>query len=135
MARPVASWKLGLKPDIDPTVVYEGFRVLLSEHLPMSQDELASALDRNRTTVSKWRSKKPSDPRAGLTTQRKVIDVVRERVRAIDQQVFKVERMLDALQGVEAAYKQHMRKLDPQGLDMLSAANDRVRDLLNPADG
>lgn len=133
MPRPVPSWKLGLKPDIDLSAVYEGFRVLLSEHLPMSQDELASELGRNRTTVSKWRSKNVSDPRAGLRTQRNVTEAVRERVRAIEQQVSEVEQMVDALQGVEAAFKEHTRKLDGESLEKLSAANDRVRDALNSA--
>ena len=131
MPRPVPSWKLGLKPDIDLSAVYEGFRVLLSEHLPMSQDELAKQLGKNRTTVSKWRSKKASDPRAGLKSQREVIAVVKERLRAIDQQVSNVEQMLYALKGVEAAFNEHTRKLDGESLENLSAANDRVRDALN----
>ena len=135
MPRPVPSWKLGLKPDIDLSAVYEGFRVLLSEHLPMSQDELATALGRNRTTVSKWKSKKASEPRAALRTQRQVIEAVRKRLRAIEQQVVKVEGMLDALHGVEAAYKELTEKHDHQSVDGLAAAKDRVRDLLDPADG
>ena len=132
--RPVPSWKLGLKPDVDLAAVYEEFRVLLSQHLPMSMEKLASELGRNRTTVSKWKSKKSSEPRAGLSTQRKVIEAVQERVRAIEQQVGKVQEMLDALEDVEIAYKEHTRKLDHQSLDKSSAAKDRVRALLNPAD-
>ena len=41
--------------------------------------------------------------------------------------------MVDALQGVEAAFKEHTRKLDGESLEKLSAANDRVRDALNSA--
>ena len=134
MPRPVPSWKLGLKPDVDLDAVYEDFRVLLSEHLPMSMEKLASELERNRTTVSKWKSKKSSEWKAGLSTQRQVIEVVQERVRAIEQQVGKVQEMLDALDGVETAYKEHTRKLDHQSLDKLSAAKDRVRALLDSAD-
>ena len=130
MPRPVPSWKLGLKPDVDLAAVYEDFRVLLSQYLPMSMEKLASELGRNRTTVSKWKSEKSSEWKAGLSTQRKVIEVVQDRVRAIDQQVLKVEQMLNALQDVEAAYKEHTRKLDQQTLNDLTAANDRVRDLL-----
>ena len=134
MPRPVPAWKLGLKPDVDFDAVYEDFRVLLSEHLPMSIEKLASELGRNRTTVSKWKSERASEWKAGLSTQRKVIEVVQERVRAIGQQVGKVEQMLVALEGVGTAYKEHAEKLDHQSLDKLSEANDRVRDLLNPAD-
>ena len=134
MPKPVPSWKLGLKPDVDLDAVYEGFRVLLSQHLPMSQDELAGELGRNRTTVSKWKSKKSSDPRAGLSTQRKVIEVVQEHARAMNQQVLKVQQMLTALEGVGTAYKEHAEKLDHESLDELTAANDIVRDLLNSAD-
>jgi len=131
--RPVPAWKLGLKPDVDFDAVYEDFRVLLSEHLPMSIEKLASKLGRNRTTVSKWKSEKASDWKAGLSTQRKVIEVVQERVRAMNQQIIKVQQMLDALEGVGAAHKEHAEKLDHQSLDKLSAANDRVRDLLSPS--
>ena len=134
MPRPVPSWKLGLKPDVDLAAVYKDFRVLLSQHLPMSMEKLASELGRNRTTVSKWKSKKSSEPRAGLSTQRKVIEAVQERVRAIEQQVRKVEEMLRVLHGVEAAYIEHTRKLDQHSFDKLSAANDKVRDLLDAAD-
>ena len=134
MPRPVPSWKLGLKPDVDLDAVYEDFCVLLSQHLPMSMEKLASELGRNRTTVSKWKSKKSSDPRAGLSTQRKVIEAVQGRLRAIEQQVGKVEEMLDALDGVETAYKEHTRKLDHQSLDKLSAAKERVREILDSAD-
>ena len=135
MPRPVPSWKLGLKPDVDLDAIYEGFRVLLSEHLPMSIERLASELGRNRTTVSKWKSEKASEWKAGLSTQRKVIEAVQGRLRAIEQQVGKVQEMLDALEDVETAYKEHAEKFDHQSLDKLTAANDRVRDLLNPADG
>ena len=133
MPKPVPSWKLGLKPDVELDAVYEDFRVLLSEHLPMSMGKLASELERNRTTVSKWKSKKSSDWKAGLSTQRKVIEVVQEHARAIEQQVIKVQQMLTALEGVGTAYKEHTEKLDHQSLDELSAANDRVRDLLSPS--
>ncbi len=135
MPRPVPSWKLGLKPDVDFDAVYEDFRVLLSQHLPMSMGKLASELGRNRTTVSKWKSERASDWKAGLSTQRKVIEVVQEQVRAMEQQVLKVQQMLNALEGVGAAYREHTEKLDHQSLDELSAANDRVRDLLSPTDG
>ncbi len=130
MPRPGPAWKLGLKPDVDLAAFYEDFRVLLSEHLPMSMGKLASELGRNRTTVSKWKSKKSSEPRAGLSTQRKVIEAVQKRVLAIEQQVLKVEQMLNALEGVGAAYREHTQKLDHQSLDELSAANDQVRALL-----
>ena len=135
MPKPVPSWKLGLKPDVDLPAVYEGFRVLLSEHLPMSIGKLAGELGKNRTTVSKWKSEKSTDWRAGLKTQRAVIDVVRKRLVAIEDQAAKAERMLDALKGVEAAYIEHVRKLDQESLDRLSVARDRVRNLLKPADG
>ena len=134
MPRPVPAWKLGLKPDVDFDAVYEDFRVLLSEHLPMSIEKLASELGRNRTTVSKWKSERASEWKAGLSTQRKVIELVQERVRATEQQVIKVQQMLTALEGVGTAHKEHAEKLDHQSLDKLSAANDRVRDLLKPDD-
>ena len=134
MPKPVPSWKLGLKPDVDLAAVYEDFRVLLSEHLPMSMGKLASVLERNRTTVSKWKSEKASEWKAGLTTQRKVIEVVQEHARAMNQQVIKVQQMLTALEGVGTAYKEHTEKLDHQSLDKLSAANDRVREILDSAD-
>ena len=134
MPRPVPAWKLGLKPDVDLAAVYEDFRVLLSEHLPMSMGKLADELGRNRTTVSKWKSEKASEWKAGLSTQRKVIEVVQEHARAMNQQVLKVQQMLTALEGVGTAYKEHAEKLDHESLDELTAANDIVRDLLNSAD-
>ena len=134
MPKPVPSWKLGLKPDVDLAAVYEDFRVLLSEYLPMSIEKLATELGRNRTTVSKWKSERASDWKAGLSTQRKVIEVVQEHARAMNQQVLKVQQMLTALEGVGAAYMEHAGKLDHQSLDKLTEANDRVRETLDSAD-
>ena len=133
MPRPVPAWKLGLGPDVDLAAVYEQFRVLLSDHLPMSLENLAGGLGRNRTTVSKWKSQKSSDPRAALSTQRKVIEAVQGRLRAIEQQVGRVQEMLKELEAVEAAFKEHTAKLDHPSLDKLSAAQDRVRALLSPS--
>lgn len=131
MFSPVVAWKNGLQPDIDPDEAYEPFRRLLAAYLPMSQQELSSAVGKDRTTVSKWKSAGPGGLKATLTQQRKVTEAVRSRLREIEQQVNHAEEMIEALEAVVAAHEEHSGQLDPESLEALEEANDRVRELLD----
>ena len=64
------SWRLGLQEDVDSEALYRPFRDLLAKHLPMTQEELATEIDRDRTTVNRWKSERSSEWKAGLSSQR-----------------------------------------------------------------
>ena len=134
MPSPTAPWRLGLQPDISAEAVYQPFRDLLKSHLPMTQEELAKEIDRDRTTVNRWKSERSSEPKAGLSSQRSVINAVRTRLLAIRRQTDRVERLIKALEGVGTAQRKHSKRLDSESLGKLSAANDGVRALLGQAD-
>ena len=134
MPRPTAPWRLGLQPDISAEAVYQPFRDLLKSHLPMTQEELATEIGRDRTTVNRWKSERSSEWKAGLSSQRSVINAVRTRLLAMQRQTDRVERLIEALEGVGTAQREHSKRLDSESLDELTAANDKVRDLLNPDD-
>ena len=132
MGRPFPSWRLGLEADINPDEVYRRFRVFLDKYLPMSQDELAKKLKRNRTTISKWKSANSSDWRAGLDQQKEVVEAVGRRLRRIQLHLGKVDQMIEALEALEQAQHAHDEKFGDQTLDGLREANERVRELLKP---
>lgn len=127
MFSPVVAWKNGLQPDISSEVVYRPFQRLLAAYLPMSQQELASAVEKDRTTVSKWKS---GELKPTLAQQMDVTDAVRSRLREIAQQVTRAEEMIEVLEEVVAAHEEHSGQLDPESLEALEEANDRVRELL-----
>lgn len=130
MFSPVASWESGLKPDVDPEEVYEPFQRLLEDYLPMSQQELSSAVGKDRTTVSKWKSAGPGGLKATLAQQRDVTEAVRSRLGDIQDQVSRAEEMIEALEDVVSAYEEHRGSWDEETRQALEEANDRVRDLL-----
>ena len=131
MSRPMPTWKLGLQSSINEDEVYGPFRVLLELQLPMSDGELASKVEKDRTTVTKWKS---VESKAPLALQRKVVQAVRERLEEMTQHVDAAEEMIKALEAVEAALLEHRKEFDPETLTPLREANDQVRDLLNPDD-
>jgi hypothetical protein len=125
------AWQRGLQPDVDPEEVYASFRNLLSNYLPMSQDDLGEALGgTDRTTISKWKAT-PAKAKAPLFKQSLAVDAVLERVRKIEEHAHRVRAMVGALQGVESAYERHSATLDGETMQELQAANDRVRELLS----
>ena len=130
MPSPTAPWRLGLQPDISAEALYQPFRDLLKSHLPMTQEELATEIDRDRTTVNRWKSERSSDWKAGLTSQRSVIHAVRTRLLAMQRQTVKVELLIQALERVGTAQREHSRRHDSESLDKLKAANEQVRALL-----
>ena len=127
MFSPAANWQFGLQGDLTPQAASHPFQELLAGFLPLSQQDLAKKISRDRTTVTKW---KRGELWATLGQQRKVVKAVRDRLVAITHQVDQVEKMIEALGAVETAHDVHTRKLDQKSLDKLTAANDQVRALL-----
>ena len=133
MGKAFSSWKVGLEADINPDDVYRQFRLLLEKHLPMTQDELANKLKRNRTTISKWKADSSSEWRAGLDQQKDVTRVVRLRVERIERKLRRVEDMIRALEDLETAQHEHEEGFGPDTVEKLKKANERVRQLLKPS--
>lgn len=118
-------WKQGLEPDLDPEEVYESFRQLL-ENLPMSLRDLARTIERDRTTVSRW---KTGEKIASLEEQQQVFEAVEEELRSIQGRVDHAQEMASALREVEEAHRAHEASWDQETLADLKEANERVREL------
>lgn len=127
MFSPVPKWKDGLQEDLDPEAVYEPFRRLLSEYLPMSLRELARRIDKDRTTVSKWKSGQLIPT---LEQQEEVTQEVAEALREMQEQLERVEAVDEALRAVEDAHDAHQGTWDEETREALEEANQRVRELL-----
>lgn len=127
MFSPVPAWKDALQEDLDPEDVYEPFRRLLAEYLPMSLRELARGMGKDRTTVSKWKS---GDLIPTLEQQQDVVREVGERLQEMREQLGRVEEMNEALEEVELAYQEHQGRWDEETRKGLEEANARVRELL-----
>lgn len=114
------------------------FTELLATHLPMSQGELAERMNVDRTTVNRWRRGRTF---ASLDHQRTVIQTVRERLAEIESCLAMVQKDVEALERVKAAYHRHVADLDEESLRELTAAKDdawalhlRHREVLRPED-
>ena len=127
MARSDAKWQDGLQQDLDPKEVTEAFRRLLTDYLPMSQEKLGTDIRNDRSTVNKWGQGRVIPY---LRQQRAVLEVVKNRVAAIQGQVKRAHEMLTALEGLEAAHQYHLAKLDQASLEGLQAANEGIRTLM-----
>lgn len=127
MFSPEANWKTGLQKDVDPEMVCEPFRRLLANYLPISLRELASRIDRDRTSVSKWKSGQlvPS-----LEEQKKVAREVKEVLQEMQEQLDRVEEINSALEEIESAHEAHQGNWDEETREALEEANERVRELL-----
>ena len=114
-------WVMALDPN-DWGEMNQIFRDFMSS-LPLSQNELADELGVDASKVSRWGSGKTTPPPWEL---RALVNVVKNRLAAIQTHVDSMDELVEALDGIDAAWTVK----GMAAIKRSSAARNRVHELL-----